>query len=68
MPAPADVLEARTAHLDAQMRQMVEGRSTPGMFALILQDGRPVHSRAVGVREAGGRRRSAQTTCSATPP
>ena len=54
MPAPADVLEARTAHLDAQMRQMVEGRSTPGMFAMILQDGRPVHSRAVGVREAGG--------------
>jgi CubicO group peptidase (beta-lactamase class C family) len=36
------------------MRQMVEGRSTPGMFAMILQDGRPVHSRAVGVREAGG--------------
>ena len=34
--------EARTAHLDAQMRQLVEGRSTPGVVALILQDGRTV--------------------------
>ncbi len=54
MLAPADALEARTARLDARMRQMVEGRSTPGILALVLQDGRPVHSRAVGVREPGG--------------
>ncbi len=46
--------EARTAHLDAQLRQLVEGRSTPGIVALIVQDGRPVYSRAVGVREPGG--------------
>jgi CubicO group peptidase (beta-lactamase class C family) len=46
--------EARAAHLDAAMRQLVEGRSTPGIAALILQDGRPVYSRAVGVREPGG--------------
>jgi CubicO group peptidase (beta-lactamase class C family) len=46
--------EARAARLDAQMRQLVEGRSTPGVVALILQDGRPVYSRAVGTREPGG--------------
>ena len=46
--------EARTAHLDAAMRQLVEGRSTPGVVALILQDGRPVYSRAIGAREPGG--------------
>src|SRR4051812_34506094 len=54
MPTPADALEARTARLDAQMRQLVEGRSTPGILALILQDGRSVHCRAIGVRESGG--------------
>jgi CubicO group peptidase (beta-lactamase class C family) len=55
-PAPtfARTPEARTAQLDAQMRQLVEGRSTPGIVALILQDGRPVYSRAVGLREPGG--------------
>lgn len=52
--ATARTPEARTAHLDAQLRQLVEGRSTPGVVALILQDGRAVYSRAVGVREPGG--------------
>jgi CubicO group peptidase (beta-lactamase class C family) len=42
------------AKLDAELRQLVEGRSTPGIVALILQDGRPVYSRAHGTREVGG--------------
>jgi CubicO group peptidase (beta-lactamase class C family) len=54
MAAPAHTLEARTARLDAQMRDLVEGQSTPGIVALILQNGRLVHSRAVGTREPGG--------------
>jgi len=55
-PAPtlARTPEARTAQLDTQLRQLVEGRSTPGIVALILQDGRPVYSRAFGVRDPGG--------------
>jgi CubicO group peptidase (beta-lactamase class C family) len=53
-PALARTPEARSAQLDAQMRQLVEGRSTPGVVALILQDGRPVYSRAVGAREPNG--------------
>lgn len=53
-PAFARTPEARNARLDAQMRQLVEGRSTPGIVALVLQDGRPVYSRAVGSREPGG--------------
>ena len=32
---------------------LVEGRSTPGIVVLILQNGRPVYSRSVGVREVG---------------
>ncbi|WP_198027985.1 serine hydrolase domain-containing protein [Bradyrhizobium murdochi] len=46
--------EARNAKLDEAIRGLVEGRSTPGIVALILQDGRPVYSRSVGVREVGG--------------
>ena len=46
--------EARTAKLDETLRGLVEGRSTPGIAVLILQNGRPVYSRAIGVREAGG--------------
>ncbi len=56
-PAPAAFArtpEARTAHLDAQLRQLVEGRSTPGIVAMVLQDGRTVYSRSFGVREPGG--------------
>ncbi|MBY0335199.1 MAG: beta-lactamase family protein [Acetobacteraceae bacterium] len=44
----------RVSALDAAMRQLVEGRSTPGVVALILRDGRPVYARAVGTREAAG--------------
>src|SRR5437899_3147501 len=46
--------EARTAKLDQTLRQLVEGRSTPGIAVLILQDGRPVYSNSVGVRETSG--------------
>jgi CubicO group peptidase (beta-lactamase class C family) len=45
--------EARNAKLDEALRVLVEGRSTPGIVALILQNGRPVYSRSVGVREVG---------------
>ncbi len=53
-PALARTPEARHAAVDAAMRQLVEGNSTPGVVALILQDGRPVYERAVGMREPGG--------------
>jgi len=53
-PALARGPEARNAALDAEMRRLVEGNSTPGIIALILQEGRPVYARAVGMREAGG--------------
>ncbi|MGE9010707.1 serine hydrolase, partial [Leptospira interrogans] len=46
--------EARNAKLDETLRGLVEGRSTPGIVVLILQNGRPVYSRSVGVREVGG--------------
>jgi CubicO group peptidase (beta-lactamase class C family) len=46
--------EQRTAALDAAMTRLVEGNSAPGVIALILQDGKPVYQRAVGLREPGG--------------
>jgi CubicO group peptidase (beta-lactamase class C family) len=45
--------EARNAKLDETLRGLVEGRSTTGLAVLILQNGRPVYSRSVGVREVG---------------
>ena len=45
--------EARNAKLDETLRVLVEGRSTPGIVVLILQNSRPVYSRSVGVREVG---------------
>ena len=45
--------EARNAKLDETLRGLVEGRSTPGIAVLILENGRPVYSRSVGVRESG---------------
>jgi CubicO group peptidase (beta-lactamase class C family) len=45
--------EARNAKLDETLRGLVEGRSTPGIAVLILQNGRPVYSSSVGVREVG---------------
>ena len=45
--------EARNAKLDEALRVLIEGRSTPGIVVLILQNGRPVYSRSVGVREVG---------------
>jgi len=51
--APALSPESRNARLDQTLRGLVEGRSTPGVVALILQNGQPVYSRGVGVREVG---------------
>jgi CubicO group peptidase (beta-lactamase class C family) len=45
--------EARNAKLNETLRGLVEGRSTPGIVVLILQNGRPVYNRSVGVREVG---------------
>ncbi|WP_157088300.1 serine hydrolase domain-containing protein [Bradyrhizobium jicamae] len=45
--------ETRNAKLDETLKGLVEGRSTPGIVVLVLQDGRPVYSRSVGVREVG---------------
>jgi CubicO group peptidase (beta-lactamase class C family) len=53
-PVSARTPEIRNAAVDAAMRQLVEGNSTPGIVALILVDGRPVYQRAFGQREPGG--------------
>ncbi len=56
-PAPAALAfspEARTAKLDETLRGLVDGRSTPGIAVLILQNGRSVYDRRMGVREPGG--------------
>jgi CubicO group peptidase (beta-lactamase class C family) len=45
--------EARNAKLDEILRGLVEGHSTPGIVVLILESGRPVYSRSVGVRAVG---------------
>ena len=45
--------ETRNAKLDETLRGLVEGRSTPGIVVLILQNGRPIYSRSVGAREVG---------------
>ena len=45
--------EARNAKLDETLRGLIEGHSTPGIAVLILQNGRPIYSRSVGVREVG---------------
>ncbi|MFH0300845.1 serine hydrolase domain-containing protein [Bradyrhizobium sp. 31Argb] len=45
--------EARNAKLDQTLKELVEGCSTPGIVVLILQNGRPVYSRSVGVRKVG---------------
>jgi CubicO group peptidase (beta-lactamase class C family) len=46
--------EARTAKLDETLRELVDGRSTPGIAVLIIQNGRAVYSRSTGIREVGG--------------
>jgi CubicO group peptidase (beta-lactamase class C family) len=45
--------ETRNAKLDETLRGLVEGRSTPGIVVLILQNSRTIYSRSVGVREVG---------------
>jgi CubicO group peptidase (beta-lactamase class C family) len=52
-PAPAFSPELRNAKLDQVLRNLVEGRSTPGIVALILQNGQAVYTRNFGVREVG---------------
>ena len=52
-PAPALSPESRNARLDQTLQGLVEGRSTPGIVVLILQNGEPVYNRSVGVREVG---------------
>ena len=59
--------EARNAKLDETLRGLVEGRSTPGITVLILQNGRPVYSHSVGVREVGSAALIGGLTCSASP-
>ncbi len=46
--------EARNAKLDETLKGLVDGKSTPGIMVLILQNGRPVYKNSVGVREVGG--------------
>ena len=46
--------EARNAKLDETLKGLVEGKSTPGIMVLVLQNGRPVYKNSVGVREVGG--------------
>jgi CubicO group peptidase (beta-lactamase class C family) len=53
-PLAARLPEGRTTALDAAVRQLVAGNSTPGVVALILQDGQPIYQRAHGMREPGG--------------
>jgi CubicO group peptidase (beta-lactamase class C family) len=54
LPAAARTPEAGAAKLDAVLRQLVDGRTTPGVAVVILRDGQPVYRRAVGVRDPGG--------------
>jgi CubicO group peptidase (beta-lactamase class C family) len=49
-PTTARTAEPRTARLDAELNRLVEGGSTPGIVALILENGRPAYVRAVGRR------------------
>jgi CubicO group peptidase (beta-lactamase class C family) len=53
-PLAARMPDNRTAAVDAAMRQLIEGNSTPGAVVLILQDGKPIYQRAQGLREPGG--------------
>jgi CubicO group peptidase (beta-lactamase class C family) len=53
-PLAARMPEGRTAALDAAVRQLVDGNTTPGIVVLILQDGQPAYQRAHGLREPGG--------------
>ncbi len=54
LPAAARTPEVRAAKLNAVLQQLVEGRTTPGAAVLILQDGKPIYDRAVGVRDLRG--------------
>ncbi len=46
--------ESRSAKVDAALKTLVEGKSTPGIAVLILMDGKPVYAKSLGVREPGG--------------
>ncbi|MFM9616240.1 serine hydrolase, partial [Streptomyces niveiscabiei] len=45
--------EVRNAKLDDIVKGLVEGRSTPGVVVLIMQDGKPAYRKSFGVREVG---------------
>lgn len=45
--------EVRNAKLDDIVKGLVEGRSTPGVVVLIMQDGKPTYRKSFGVREVG---------------
>ena len=53
-PLASRMPENRTSAVDAAVRQLVDGNSTPGIVVMILQDGQPMYQRAYGLREAGG--------------
>lgn len=53
LPAGALSPVATATKFDAQLQQLVEGRSTPGIAALILRDGQPIYSRVLGVQTPG---------------
>ena len=53
LPAGARSPDAPIAKLDAQLQTLLEGRSTPGIAALILRDGQPVYSRVAGLQAPG---------------
>jgi CubicO group peptidase (beta-lactamase class C family) len=54
LPLAARTPDSRAARLDAQLQQLVESRTTPGVAVLILQDGKLTYERAVGVRDPRG--------------
>ena len=53
-PSLARTPQDRSAAVEAAMRQLVEGNSTPGVVVLIQQDGRTVFAGGAGTREPGG--------------
>lgn len=54
LPAIARTPAIRATAMERAMRQLVEGNSTPGIVAVIWQDGRPAWSGAAGARDAAG--------------
>lgn len=53
--------EARNAKLDEVVRSLIDGRSTPGIAVLILQNGKPAYRQSMGVRDPAGNEPIAET-------